>query len=125
MPERELDAYLAEHLFGWHRWETFRDQARKMPVTEWIREGGITSRLPAYSSTGDGMVIVLEAMRGRGFEFSLRLSEDSSQWMAIIIFGPPIGSAICRSDTLPRAVALAAKAALEAARPTPVDGGQT
>ncbi len=73
--------------------------------------GNVMSERPGLSTTGDGMLLVLEAMRERG-------------WGAVIVMGRQVWSidvqtAKCktlsraRADTLPRAVALAALAALD------------
>lgn len=64
--DRELDAWLAEHLFGWATHAGMDGEWR------WYKDGeSVRDEPDGYSSTGDGMLLVLEAMRGRGFQFEL------------------------------------------------------
>lgn len=79
----ELDAWLAEHLFGYQEvhqevaWTGGLGSPRK-PKSEWpwYRAGDCyetsTQRrkvgLESFSTTGDGMLLVMEAMRERGFD---------------------------------------------------------
>lgn len=37
MTPREIDALVAEHVFGWQRWDTFHDKGQTRPVTMWFR----------------------------------------------------------------------------------------
>ena len=106
--DRELDAWLAEHLLGqrWgERW-TFRD-------------GGGP---PDLSGSGDGMLLVLGAVEERGWEWALS-REGRKYYMRIT--DPSQGTfnadgmedrwlADERAGSAPMAVALAARAALEA-----------
>ena len=134
---RALDAWLAEHLFGWvwvqhgaglrrgnsqtpyqrfladprqdpgHHF--FEPAPNDMPLTEHYWDA-----CEPYSSTGDGMLQVLEAMRERG---DWCLSPDGDGWVAVLtdgIYGDNQPHYSGRADTLPLAVATAAKAALEA-----------
>ena len=118
MPERELDAYLAEHLFGLVgcTFDECREAAEERDHYHYPGHGwGSWKRADRYSSTGDGMLLVLEAMRER-WSWTAELSEDTDgKWR--VMFDNNSDDHECVADTLPLAVALAAKAALEAARP--------
>ena len=94
--DRELDIYIAEHLFG-----ISSDVAR-------LLSDGPT--LIYYSATGDGMLFVLEAMCGRGWGCEL-IARPQGKWSAEFSKYPDGSTALC--GPLPRAVAEAAKAALE------------
>ncbi len=101
-----LDAYLAEHLFG----ITLLPE----PVTR--------HAVPEYSTTGDGMLMVLEAMRERGHDGQLGVTIDSYRQALFSPRGSVLRSLLfgfrsrdwTTADTLPLAVAQAARAALEA-----------
>ena len=112
MADRELDAWLVEHLFGlsveWHHGQPYAPQQLVPPVKP-------------YSSTGDGMLMVLEAMRGRGAQGSLfvALPSMSGEPLCVARFervdGPRVIHMVSNANvSAPRAVAEAAKAALEA-----------
>ena len=139
MTDRELDAYLAEHLFGWadvdahyesRRWE-FTDPPYE-PVTEGrgrepveadpdIKWKQPAHRLhfttfPCYSSTGEGMLKVIEAMRERGYD-CLTWRWQHQDCSALFAHPHDLDRHFLRgtrADTRPRAVAEAARAALEA-----------
>lgn len=129
MPDRELDAWLAEHLFGLVgcTFDECREAAEERKHYHYPGHGwGSWKRADRYSSTGDGMLQVLEGMRERGFEgkCGISLEQHGYQRWGSFFDGEhdgPRGEA--EAATLPLAVALAAKATLEAARPIPVDGG--
>lgn len=115
MSQRELDAWLAEHLFGWAS-----VAARPpTPIDNWTRLSGLApgdisgayavargyggDDVPFYSSTGLGMLAVIEAMRGRT-EAEREAFNSYFTYRQIEVIG-----------IAPLAVALAAKAALESA----------
>jgi hypothetical protein len=105
LTDRELDAALEKRLFGW--------QGRKVPG-----EGGWT--FPHYSTTGDGMLKVLEAMRERSRSIRLHWNDVSKLWVAWFSdrpWAPGAAGDLYQDESsdasLPRAVALAALAALE------------
>lgn len=114
MNDRELDAFLAEHLFGWER-----EQDGCLVVADGPSKG---YRFypgeeidPAYSSTGDGMLQVLEKMRERGFKGSVvwdRLDQRSPTHITADWSVTFDGAAGALNDSLPRAVAAAAFTAL-------------
>ena len=129
LSDRALDAWLAERLFGLVecsfpecREEVEGHDHYHFPGYGW----GSWKRADLYSSTGDGMLLVVEAMRERGWWFSVEeygiegphqcvefthhpddSEEDGIEW--------PTGIATALTPgSFPRAVCEAAKAALEA-----------
>lgn len=122
LTDRELDAWLAEHLFEWVSSGNRRGNWILQPpnagqgTPSLMKERGrgwsaTNHKFSWWSSTGDGMILVLEAMRERGLVVKIHaihagwaayFRRDSDPW------------AVRSADTLPRAVALAAKKALEA-----------
>ena len=104
-----LDAWLAEHLFG---------------LTDEVKAANPSWRnhIPDYSTTGDGMLLVLEAMRERGHDGSAAVNIDSYRQAVFYPKGSVVRSLLfgfrsrdwTSADTLPLAVALAARAAIEA-----------
>ena len=97
LTSRELDVALAERLFGWRR---YRPGWRARNNKYW-------EDVPHYSTTGDGMLLVLEAMgeRGHGFNIYGRAGQAYGCY-----FDEVEVSGSGNADTLPRAVALAALA---------------
>ncbi len=96
---RELDAALAERLFG-------------------KKHDGWDCYLDDYSTTGDGMLLVLDAMQERPRVSNIDIAWDrgnDGQWGVTFWDSQVTRSLGCAvSKTLPRAVALAALAALAA-----------
>ncbi len=126
-----LDAWLAEHLFGgWHCDGCVESRGKTSIVASaphWhIAELRLT-RL-AFSTTGDGMLMVLEAMRERGWRFEAISGVDDDlqpgygavftknvQISPNEVMVVPVGASDRHGGaTLPLAVAQAARAALEA-----------
>lgn len=128
-----LDAWLAEHLLGWtwwvHKQNVQSEHAGQRFIGPndgslkwfcWPAQGGESihdaGNAPKLSTTGDGMLMVLEAMQGRGWQALSHLFPDDSLRHATFI--PEDVSATTEdwvsADTLPLAVAQAARAALEA-----------
>jgi hypothetical protein len=119
MTDRELDAWLAEHLFDAHAHEWAVDE----PVGDeqrWRCSGcrvyftGPNERPPAfiacaYSSTGNGMQLVLEAMRERGWYATIEAVDRDGRWYCRF---NDDSQSYAYTDSLPRAVAEAAKGAL-------------
>lgn len=105
---RTLDAVLAERLFGW----TTRDH----PLFPWIQPvtGIAFSAPPAISTSWEGMGLVLEAMKARGWDYEVRsIPAASVATRAHCEFHRAFGEFSDRSaDSLPMAVALAALTAL-------------
>ena len=128
MTDRELDAKIAEYLFGWTEIDTAREFSgwdfTDTPGS-WEYEGStgvgrepgmhMTSRAPypPYSSTGDGMLAVLEALKKRGCTnagvFWIPRFEGG-KWCAVT----EEGGDYTMADSAPRAVCLATLAALGA-----------
>lgn len=123
---RALDAWLTEHLFGW---DAEACTCGMCIVNYYCPQHGDHSPLPpyAYSTTGDGMLIVLEAMRERGWHGMLDYGFPGDGYWVEAGFtrlvepaegrGPFDNAPAAHHDSLPAAVALAAKAALEAETP--------
>lgn len=126
MEPREIDAALAQRLFGLPAREWNDDtpcpecggemrycghRSRCMNCDEWRYQA-----YREYSDTWEGAGAVVEAMRERGFEFWAQMTTDESvEWMAA--FYPPKKSDaewIRFGDTAPLAIARAALAALDA-----------
>lgn len=115
---RELDAWLAERLFGW----TEVDPPRQGDGAGY-RGAGVApgasgaSEVPAYSTSGDAMLAVIAAMRVRGWR-STTASFPNGKARALFhregyggSVDAPHGSAM--AESLPEAVAEAARRALE------------
>ena len=113
MTDRELDAWIAEHLwddarcsrcgrrFSYHPWDGSIDGTACLEPQPY-----------AYSSTGEGMLMVIEAMRERGYIVIMSRGTLLQSAQAVISREGVTRSAVAFS--LPRAVAEAARAALEA-----------
>lgn len=133
--DRELDAKIAERLFGEDMSPVqHADMFPRMATAErpgiiiclrcdatWTRVEDISGVCPwgrvpdRYSSTGDGMLRVVEAMRAKGFkavaDWSSLPSNESEPCYAV--FGrADLASGSARSTSMPRAVAIAALKAL-------------
>lgn len=131
---RELDAWLAEHLFGW-KWHTYDDRGEGWfgPPEEigkpcgWdsIREAQADEAFvplavgpgnyPHYTTTGDGMMLVFDAMEKRGYRLALEYDDRPIVWGEYVAeFKPNDDESWGTGATIPEAVARAAKAVLEA-----------
>jgi len=78
--------------------------------------GGICEPLHNYSTTGDGMLLVLEAMRERGYGFEMTddVSTGQTGWeVQVWKDSSSVLGWLLHAETLPRAVALAALAAMK------------
>lgn len=111
LPDRELDVWLAEHLFGFTADELTRGSGPfGLP---WP---------PSYSSTGDGMLLVLEAMRGRGFTIDFEVGggvvDTAQTYTEVNVYSGRADYltqvATVTGTSVPRVLAEAARAALEA-----------
>lgn len=118
--ERELDAWLAEHLFGWDAAPCEMTVAYQPCGRKALhRHDGLDIDFPpAYSTTGDGMLLVMEAMRERGYGIIVERN-SSGDWLSEVYRIEPrcVGGAydfMMPAETGPMAVAKAAKLALEA-----------
>ncbi len=110
--DTDLDAWLAEHLLGW----TYSAEGGEFPHWHPIGTYDCTMDVPKLSTTGDGMLMVLEAMRSRRWYVVLYVEDDELYQASITaIDGPddavPVG-ADAEAETAPLAVAQAARAAL-------------
>ncbi len=127
----ELDAWLAEHLLGWLRlnsggWRCTGADTCTHATAPHTNPQVHSSVPPALSTTGDGMLMVMQALRERGWEWTIRFREDGVHWPgrmypldtslpfygAMFTKGPH--GAGNEEDTLPLAVAQAARAAIRA-----------
>lgn len=105
MTDRELDALVAERVMGFHL---------PKPRTALEEEEG-----PHYSTTGDGMLVVVEEMRKRGHPGRVSWGPDASYgawfWERVAHVGEreeDIRVYFDADHSLPRAVCLAALKAL-------------
>ena len=133
--DRALDAWLAEHLFGWTvvgnrlgNWSLKEPGTGQWGGDAFMKELGrpwaSTTHCISWSTTGDGMLAVLEAMGARHYWFNIETGIGGNNHIIKVSRGGEAGETDNSfralydeydSDTsLPRAVALAAKAALEA-----------
>lgn len=119
MTDRELDALLAAHLFGWKRVATTRGQTFLVPADypdgPYDEDAIKYSLTPErYSTSGNGMLLVVGAMRAKGWQVSVDSfgsTKPVEDWRCKFGNGPlPPGTAF--ADTAPRAVAIAACRAL-------------
>ena len=115
MTDRELDALVAERVMGLERDEKGYWQGELgVDFSQVDFENG----LPFYSTTGDGMLAVVEAMRGKGYGGVIYVDRPS----AVFIKMPGVTSIademlmLVSADSLPRAVCLAALRALKEPR---------
>ena len=132
MTDRELDAKVAEVVMGWSAVEYDAGDARTMgvchgtppgPKSDHIADlslhgtGTGSYHIPRYSTTGDGMLAVVEAMRGRGWSMQANTSPAQTPvvWFSKVDHTKALtdaahyqGQAVADADTLPRAVSLAA-----------------
>ena len=107
--EQELDDWLAENLMEWNK-------CGRSMCSMWVEpQSGVHRDAEWLTTTGDGMLAVLERMGERWFSWSL-----NSDWCTIAdkrtfaVFSKQKIYAVDRQDSPPLAVGLAAKAALEA-----------
>jgi hypothetical protein len=116
MTDRELDAYLAENLFRWTLMVSDRGFGSRVANATGGLAGLPTYPVPSYSSAGDGLLLVLEAMRERGWNGYTHVVPEDSLYHAA--FQHESTKSIVLDwhdcDSLPRAVAEAAYAALNA-----------
>lgn len=121
---RALDAWLALHVFGCTTSETSMDMIcvcglgvegvnQDWPAVHW-KDGSGEGYPPLFSSTGDGMLLVMAALRARGLGWVL--GDCYSDVVTATVLDEEAGTrADEQAATAPLAVALAAKAALERA----------
>lgn len=95
MTDKELDIAIAKHVFG----------ANLTPTKN------ISVSTPAFSTTGDGMLAVIERMRERGWTPHILIGQKSTIATFLI---PNAGGASdpAKDEPAPRAVAIAALKAL-------------
>lgn len=103
---RELDTWLAEHLFGFKVSQP--DMRGKLRIIHPERKW---TPLKHYSTTGDGMLLVAQALIERGLCWSGGEAIDGAY--AVVSTFDATSEWECSHATLPMALALAAKAALE------------
>ena len=108
---RELDALVAVEVMGWTR----------QRLGQWVKpDGGPTIAEPnRYSTTGDGMLEVLERMRGLGWIGVCKVSTDTRSYARFSRNARPgethaVNGKDVEADTLPHAVCLAALEAVRA-----------
>jgi hypothetical protein len=109
-PNRELDVWLAERLFGIKAWESAGS------LLYWTKDGaGPCTNLPHFSSTYDGMGLVIEKMRERGFDLTIHIAANPGTSSFGVVCTDPSGNDVSTEfgDSCYLAVGLAARAALE------------
>jgi hypothetical protein len=120
-PHETMDAadsvveWLAEHLFGWKHGSGPLSQWWITPPGAHVSPIGWTCYLKSWSETGDGMLLVMEAMRERGYLVEL---VSHAQTLPAYIWGVEFADVersyeTAYSASAPMAVAKAAKRALE------------
>ena len=111
-----LDSEIAEKLFGWREagdgtlrpsWFVTLEERGENPI--------LSPTLSAYSTTGDGMLIVLHTMKEHGWLFVIVTMTDGRFEVQFWREGQSEHHFFGNNDSLPTAVAIAALAALEAA----------
>lgn len=122
MVNRELDAYLGGHLFGL--------RVREVATTVYLGYGNIGEEkvlvvengpvyedLPDYSTTGNGMLMVIDAMKAKGWKIALHERRDGEYEFGFSKYDVYNYKGLIertrQAPHLPTAVAEAAKAALE------------
>ena len=126
---RDLDAKLAEKLFGHpvemrHLYICNDNEPKQLAYFGDAPRGVVSPdspgwfEVPAFSTTYEGMGLVIEEMRKRGWDVALHLpSVDYENKPYVILTGPEKRhdglSGLYEADTAPLAVAKAAEAALE------------
>ena len=105
---RDLDAWLAEWLFGVLKPESVPQPGASSVWWHDVKGGEWIPH--EFSTTYEGMGRVLEAMKSKKCNITITLGMGG--WGAYFSFDT-LRKGVANADTLPRAVALAAKAALE------------
>jgi hypothetical protein len=102
---REIDALVAEHIFGWGE-VTFNAEINAATGRTPSRTGGMDGRgfawIPRYSEDIAAAWEVVERMRGEGWSFELLYLKTISKWLC------KINGFYDTADTAPMAIALAA-----------------
>lgn len=112
MSDLDLDKWLAEHLFG------FEQNAAGF----WFKRGDPGRMLPRVSSTGNGMLLVLDALKAKLDQEDIHIEHlNYTGWRISTCREEDGWHGWTGDESLPRAVALAAKAALEASLPVADD----
>ena len=107
MTDRELDSLVAEKVCGW---------MRIYDGTRWSNPdshplANAPTECPAYSTSGDGLLLVIEAMRKK--EWSINLLDHYDEWEAQgFVWGDKAIRVSECDPSAPRAVCLAALRAL-------------
>lgn len=121
---RELDVQIAERLFGRVRCRSEKAHSADYPNTYCYAQPANPTQggeVELFSSTGDGMLAVIEEMQRRGWWFSLRCSEPEEDWDVTLTHLPADDDGDQLEDiqvetggaTAPEAVARAALAAIQ------------
>lgn len=120
LTDTELDAWLAEHLLGWKQcpW-AFPGDVMLCDLNDPNHLSGGMHTTHGLASTGDGMILVLEALKARLPNEDIHIEHmTGTGWAVSTCYEQETGwSGWERDESLPRAVAEAARAALSAQRP--------
>lgn len=110
----ELNALIAQDVMGWQP----PDSSRAYAPSQWLDAKGNRDWPPyrAFSSSYEGMGLVLERMQALGWSFSTATAPEFDWWAEFTNWQLHHGGGNfrVRADTLPHAVALAALAAVRA-----------
>lgn len=119
----DLDAFIAQHLIGWT--PPFvplpGDTERTFKPDQWFDETGWSTGYPAYSTSWEGAGSVIDALLERGWGLS-SLWWDADGYGAEFVNAGGLSARGASCPRAPRAICLAARAALEAAAPTDKEG---
>lgn len=118
----ELDEAIAEKVMGWQRWDTFADQARKMPEVRFFRpDRQHPTSAPRYSTdiaAAWPIVAYFTAVKSHGctHHFEMAYFAGEAEWRVEIggrECGRPLHPVEGRAETLPEAICRAALKALQ------------
>lgn len=109
--DRALDEWLAEHLFGWNLRQSSLDDRACDCVEPYLNECG---HQRYWTDSGDGMLRVLDAMQQREWGALMGTWAAGPGYCCQFYTITNEDGVSALADSMPLAVALAAKAALEA-----------
>ncbi len=106
-----LREFVATRLMGWER-DPYEEQWKRGSITVFL-----PALLPAYETDWAAMGMVIEAMRARGWRFSIpEWAPDNDGDYCVGFYKSTVGDFYDYAPELPLAVCLAVKAALESER---------
>jgi hypothetical protein len=105
LSDEELDAIVAEAVFGIASKLVHGERA------SWYEDEN-SNQIPAYSSSWEGIGLIVEHMRSNGWTFTLDVSLDN-EWPEARFHKPGMQMGAASAATYPRAVATAAVLAVQ------------